>query len=155
MMNREDWNVSLDNSIKSEFAKYTLVGGLAFVADFSALAVLVSGLGLHYLLATFLAFLLGVWVNYLLSVRWVFPFRSVSHRGAEFTIFLFVGVITLLVSLGLMALLVDGAGLHYLLAKFLTAAFTLIANFVGRRLLLFTNWHTKMEGGNALETPPR
>lgn len=131
--------MATDNSIRSEFAKYILVGGLAFVADFIALAVLVDGLGVHYLPATFLAFLLGVWVNYQLSVRWVFSFRAVNHRGAEFTIFLFVGVITLAASLGLMALLVGGAGLHYLLAKCVAAAFTLIANFAGRRLLLFTN----------------
>lgn len=144
-----------DKTMSREFAKYALVGGLAFVVDFAALAVLVSGLGVHYLLATFLAFLLGVWVNYLLSVRWVFTFRAVGHKGAEFTIFLFVGVVTLAASLGLMALLVGGAGMHYLLAKCLAAAFTLIANFAGRRLLLFTNWYTKLEDRNVLETPPR
>jgi putative flippase GtrA len=143
------------HSIKTEFARYVLVGGLAFVADFSALALLVDGLGLHYLPATFLAFLLGVWINYLLSVRWVFGFRAVGHRGVEFTIFLFVGAITLLVSLGLMALLVGGAGLHYLLAKCLTAAVTLIANFAGRRMLLFTNWSARIERDNAQKPSPR
>jgi putative flippase GtrA len=143
------------HSIKSEFSKYLLVGGIAFVADFAALALLVSGLGLHYLTAAFLAFLLGVWVNYLLSVRWVFGFRAVGHKGAEFTLFLLVGVITLLGSLGLMALLVEGAGLHYLLAKCLAAAFTLITNFAGRRLLLFTNWYAKMENSDVQESPHR
>lgn len=143
------------HSIKTEFARYLLVGGLAFIADFSALALLVDGLGLHYLPATFLAFLLGVWVNYLLSVRWVFTYRAVNHKGAEFSLFLLVGVITLLGSLALMALLVEVAQLHYLLAKCLAAAFTLITNFAGRRLLLFTNWYAKMEHGDVLETPPR
>lgn len=148
-------DMAADISIKGEFAKYVVVGGVAFVADFTALALLVSGLGVHYLLATFLAFLLGVWVNYLLSVHWVFSFRSVNHRGAEFTIFAIVGVLTLAASLGLMALLVGVAGMHYLLAKCIAAAFTLIANFAGRRLLLFTNWRTKLEDGNVLENRPR
>jgi putative flippase GtrA len=142
-------------SLRGEFIKYALVGGLAFIADFLALAALVSGLGVHYLLATFLAFLLGVWVNYQLSVRWVFAYRFVSHRGAEFTLFLLVGVVTLLVSLGLMALLVGGMGLHYMLAKCVTAAFTLVANFLGRRLLLFTNWYARLDEGKPLENPPR
>lgn len=142
-------------TIKGEFARYTLVGGVAFIADFTALAALVGGLGMHYLPATFLAFLLGVWVNYQLAVHWVFAYRFVSHRGAEFTLFLLVGIVTLLVSLGLMALLVGGAGMHYLLAKCLAAAFTLMANFAGRRLLLFTNWYARLEDSNALENPPR
>lgn len=141
--------------IRDEFAKYTVVGGLAFVADFAALAVLVSGLGVHYLLATILAFLLGVWVNYQLSVQWVFPFRFFNHKGAEFTIFLLVGVVTLLGSLALMAWLVGGMGLHYMLAKCVAAAFTLVTNFIGRRMLLFTNWYAKLEDADALENPPR
>lgn len=128
-------------AIGGEFLRYALVGGLAFAVDFAALALLVSGLGMHYLLGAFFAFMLGIWVNYQLSVRWVFSFRAIGHRrGAEFTIFLIVGVVTLVISLALMAVLVDWAGMHYLWAKAVAAAFTLLANFAGRRLLLFTNW---------------
>jgi putative flippase GtrA len=134
-------------TIREEFIRYAAVGGLAFVADFVALAILVTGLGMHYLPATFLAFLLGVWVNYQLSVRWVFAFRSIGRSSVEFAIFFIVGVVTLAASLGLMALLVDGFDLHYLMAKCFAAAFTLITNFAGRRLLLFTNW-AKPEIGN-------
>jgi putative flippase GtrA len=132
-------------TIRGEFIRYAIVGGLAFAADFAALALLVGGLGMHYLLATLLAFLLGVWVNYQLSIHWVFSFRAVGHRGVEFTVFLVVGIVTLLVSLGLMALLVGWAGVHYLWAKCVAAAFTLAANFAGRRLLLFTKWRSGLE----------
>lgn len=131
-------------TIRGEFLRYALVGGLAFAADFAALALLVGGLGMHYLLGAFFAFMLGIWVNYHLSVRWVFAFRAIGHRGAEFTLFLIVGVITLAVSLALMALLVDWAGLHYLWAKVAAGAFTLLANFAGRRLLLFTDWRKRL-----------
>jgi putative flippase GtrA len=143
------------STITGEFGKYVVVGGLAFVADFAALAFFVTGLGMHYLWATLLAFLLGVWVNYQLSVRWVFSFRAIGYRGMEFTIFLVVGVVTLIASLGIMRLLVGEFGQHYLLAKSIAAAFTLIANFVGRRLLLFTDWRNKRGDSNALENPPR
>lgn len=128
-------------TIGGEFIRYALVGGLAFVADFAALALLVSGLGMHYLVGAFFAFMLGIWVNYQLSVRWVFSFRAIGHRrGAEFTLFLIVGVATLVLSLALMAVLVDWASMYYLWAKAVAAVFTLMTNFAGRRLLLFTNW---------------
>lgn len=126
-------------TMKREFIRYAGIGGLAFIADFSLLALLTFA-GLHYLSAALLAFLLGSWVNYRLSVRWVFAYRAIEARGAEFGLFLMVGVVTLGVSLGLMALLVDGLAMHVLIAKCVVTAFTLVANFAGRRALLFTRW---------------
>ncbi len=125
--------------MKSEFVRYIGVGGVAFAADFTVLAILTFA-GMHYLSAALLAFLLGSWVNYRLSVRWVFAYRAIETRGTEFGLFLMVGVITLGISLGLMALLVDGLAMHVLLAKCVVTAFTLVANFAGRRALLFTRW---------------
>jgi len=126
-------------TIKQEFVRYIGVGGVAFIADFTVLAILTM-IGLHYLPAVLLAFLLGTWVNYLLSVRWVFTYRAIETRGTELGLFLLVGVITLGISLALMALLVEGLAMHVLLAKCVVTAFTLIANFGGRRALLFTRW---------------
>jgi putative flippase GtrA len=126
-------------SMKREFVRYVGVGGVAFIADFALLATLTLA-GLHYLPAALLAFLLGTWVNYRLSVRWVFTYRAIDTRGAEFGLFLLVGIITLGVSLGLMALLVEELAMHVLLAKCVATAFTLVSNFAGRRALLFTRW---------------
>jgi putative flippase GtrA len=126
-------------SMKREFVHYIGVGGAAFIADFALLAILTL-VGLQYLAATLLAFLLGTWVNYQLSIRWVFTYRAIDTRGTEFGLFLLVGVITLGISLALMALLVEGLAMHVLLAKCVVTAFTLIANFAGRRALLFTRW---------------
>jgi putative flippase GtrA len=126
-------------TISQEFVRYIGVGGVAFIADFALLAILTS-MGLHYIPAVLLAFLLGTWVNYQLSIRWVFAYRAIDTRGTEFGLFLLVGVITLGISLALMALLVEGLAMHVLLAKCVVTAFTLIANFGGRRVLLFTRW---------------
>ena len=126
--------------IRNEFGRYIAVGGMAFLADFALLAMMTELFGVHYLAAALFAFLLGTWVNYWLSVRWVFSYRAIDTRGAEFGLFLLVGVITLGVSLGLMALLVEGMAMHVLLAKCVVTVFTLFSNFAGRRALLFTRW---------------
>jgi putative flippase GtrA len=70
----------------------------------------------------------------------VFTFRAIETRGTELGLFLLVGVITLGLSLALMALLVESLAMHVLLAKCVVTAFTLIGNFAGRRALLFTRW---------------
>ena len=125
-------------TISKEFCCYTLVGGAAFAVDFSLFAGLTNVLGMHYLFATVCAFILGTWVNYWLSVHWVFSFRAIHTRSTEFAAFLLVGVLTLGLSLLLIASLVEGMGLHVLLAKCITAACTLVANYAGRRFLLFS-----------------
>lgn len=119
--------------------RYIGVGGVAFIADFALLAVLTLA-GLHYLPAVLLAFMLGTWVNYILSIRWVFAYRAVDTRAIELGVFLMVGVITLGVSLLMMAFFIEGLSLPVLVAKCLVTGFTLAANFVGRRALLFTRW---------------
>lgn len=126
-------------AMKSEFMRYIGVGGIAFIADFALLAILTLA-GLHYLVAALMGFLLGTWVNYQLSVRWVFTYRAIGPRGTEFGLFLLVGVITLGLSLALMALLVERGAMHVLLAKCVVTSFTLVSNFAGRRALLFTRW---------------
>lgn len=125
--------------MKREFIRYIGVGGVAFIADLTLLAALTL-VGLHYLPAALIAFLLGGWVNYHLSVRWVFRHRAIDARGPEFGLFLLVGVITLGLSLALMAWLVESQGSPPLLAKCLVTAFTVVVNFGGRRALLFTRW---------------
>jgi len=125
--------------MKQEFVRYIGVGGVAFIADFALLAIL-SLAGMHYLVAATLAFMLGTWVNYRLSVRWVFVYRAIETRSTEFGLFLLVGLMTLGLSLALMALLVESLAMHVLVAKCVTTVFTLGANFAGRRALLFTRW---------------
>lgn len=126
------------STVSAEFIRYLLVGGVAFIADFGTLAILSSGLQINYLLATLLAFLVGIWVNYQLSVHWVFRYRAIRQHALEFIVFLLTGFLTLGLSLGIMALLVGKFNLYYLLAKCIATVFTLIANFSIRRALLFT-----------------
>jgi putative flippase GtrA len=133
----------------TEFGRYLVVGGVAFVADFLALWALVSLGGLHYLPAATLAFVLGVWVNYQLSIRWVFVYRAVGLTGIEFTVFLLVGLLGLAVSLGAMSLFTGWLGLHYLLSKAIATMLTLLVNFGGRKLLLFTRWNKAADAAPA------
>jgi len=130
--------------LHAEFSRYVLAGGVAFAADFGLLALLASGLDMPYLLATLFAFLFGSWVNYQISVRWVFCYRALPERRAEFILFLIVGVVNLGLSLLLMAWMVEWLHMHYLVAKCVVAGFTLFANFAGRRGLLFTRWKPRV-----------
>ena len=71
----------------TQLFRYTLVGGLAFVVDFGTLALLTERLGIHYLHAAAISFVLGLSINYGLSVFWVFDKHRLDNRFREFAIF--------------------------------------------------------------------
>ncbi len=118
--------------------RYLLVGGVAFVFDFGPLAALTELAGLHYLLSATFAFLVGLMVNYCLSIWWVFSQRKLRSKTAEFVVFALVGV----VGLGLNDLciwtLTEYLHLHYLVSKVVSTGLVLFWNFFARRFLLFT-----------------
>jgi putative flippase GtrA len=134
--------------------RYTLVGGLAFLVDYSSLFLLKEFGGLHYLWAAALAFILGVVTNYCLSVTWVFGKRAVQNRQIEFLIFALLGVLGLGMNELAMFLLTSVAGLHYLVSKLVSTAITYAWNFISRKTLLFSISSEERDAHEASATWP-
>ena len=55
-----------------EVIRFVITGGVCFLIEFAALVALRDGAGLDTLIATPIAFLISVIVNYLMCVGWVF-----------------------------------------------------------------------------------
>lgn len=120
-----------------QFARYTIVGSVALVVDFSILYILTRFAGVYYLTSAAISFMVGLAVNYALSRSWVFSRRTLSNVTLEFAVFAAIGVVGLgLNELG-MWLLASKAGVHYLLAKSMTACFVYVWNFGARKYSLF------------------
>ncbi len=128
-----------------QFLQYTLVGGTAFVVDFSGLYLLTEQAGFHYLVSATIAFFLGLVINYLLCIAWVFDVRIMSNRLHEFTLFGVIGIVGLLLNNALLYALTDWLGLYYLMSKAITAGIILIFNFSLRRRILFSARHSASE----------
>jgi putative flippase GtrA len=120
-----------------ELLGYGLASTAAFAVDVSTLEVLVKLAGWHYLPAASLAFIAGGIVAYLLSVRFVFRFRQIRSGALEFSCFVALGVVGLVVNAAMMFIAISGAGLELFAAKLLAAACTFATNFVLRRQVLF------------------
>jgi putative flippase GtrA len=120
-----------------EFARYFACSAIALAADFGLYSLgLVLGLG--YPVAAVFGFTAGLWIAYVLSIRFVFRERTLSNGLGEFTIFAAIGVFGLLLTEALLWLLVSRAGLHPLAAKLVTAGAVFITNFALRKGILFT-----------------
>lgn len=126
-------------SLFTAFCKYLLAGGMAFVVDFATLFFCRDLLGLHYLLAAALGFIVGLVAVYVASNKWVFDRRRMKEKKTlEFSIFALIGVIGLGWTMLFMWVFVDLLSIHYLLAKLVTTGLVLVWNFGARKITLYS-----------------
>ena len=117
-------------------AKYGLAAFGGFLADYGALLMLKELLGLHYLLAVPIAFMVGIAVNYLIGIWFVF------HRGnlpllKELLLFLAISLLALGITEGSMFLLTDLLKIDYRISRLISGVVTYLFNFFSRRVILY------------------
>ncbi len=146
-MTRAEWN-----GLISEFGRYVLVGGLAFVADFVTLTGfhewIIPTVPYSLYIATLLGFVVGISINYVLSVSFVF--LSVKKWGIGRTrrdqfLFLLIGVVGLVMTELGMVLGVEVLSLHYQLVKIFLTGAVLVWNYGARKVFIFNKKQAKNE----------
>jgi putative flippase GtrA len=120
-----------------QLIRYTFVGGVAFIVDFGTLYGLKEHLHIDYLAAAAVAFLLGLLVNYFISVRWVFCDRTIRNRLTEFAVFGVIGLFGLGLNELLLWIFTGILLIHYLISKLMTTFIVYFWNFFARKLILF------------------
>ena len=128
------------------FLRYVVVGGLAFLADFGML-VLIQELFLRQFawgvyIATVFGFVVGLVVNYFLSLWFVFTQRKDKGKGRSvgaFLVFAVIGLLGLLwTELG-MWIGIEVFSWNYMVVKILVTGAVLVWNYLGRKLLIFNS----------------
>jgi len=133
----------------AEVGRYLIVGGLAFLAESLTLIVvrefwlnrnlIVFGFNIDLMIATTIGFIVGLSINYALSIFFVFQnYNNVEARKLKgFIQFLVIGIIGLgLKALG-MNFMVEVLELFYILAHIMTTLIVLVWNYMGRKILIF------------------
>lgn len=125
-----------DNALLQLF-RYGFVGAIAFVVDYGTMILLREVAGLNYLLAAAISFLLGLTVNYLISISWVFNTGRHVNPKVEFIAFTLIGVIGLGLNELIMYISTDCLSIHYMLSKLISTALVFFWNFLARKVMLF------------------
>ena len=119
-----------------QFFRYIFVGGFAFLAD--AFTLWLCEKWMNYMIAAAIAFVVGLAVNYALSILFVFSESSkVKNKVKEFVVYGIIGLIGLLITEGIMYLFTDVFGLYFLISKIIAAAIVLVWNFAARKVVLY------------------
>ncbi len=120
-----------------QLVRFALVGAVGFVVNLAVYALLVRGVGIEYLLANVLAWLVAVTNNFVLNRHWTFDARSHGRAHAQAVRFLTVSLVSEAFTLLLLTLLVEGAGLDKILAQAVAVGCATPLNFVGNKLWSF------------------
>jgi putative flippase GtrA len=111
------------------FAAFVLVGGFCLAANTLLLWALTSGLGLHYLVSTVIAFASITPLGFLLNKVITFRTRR-EYARIELPRYFAAMAASFSANLGLMYLLVSVLGMWYLAASVLVAVTLVVCNFV-------------------------
>ena len=119
-----------------QLIRFALVGASGYVVNLAVFATLVPGLGADYRAGATGAFLVAVANNFVWNRRWTFAARD-GRRRRQATRFLAVSVAAFLVGLGLLHLLVAGAGMGEVPAQALAIVLATPLSFLGNKLWSF------------------
>ncbi|MGV9185673.1 GtrA family protein [Arcanobacterium canis] len=124
------------NRLLTQMSKFGIVGVLATALDFLILWGLVSLAGMNYLVGATIAYTISLVFNYVASMRYVFQRRDDLKRSYEFTIFVVLALIGLLLNNLTMWVLTGLFTVNYMISKVFATALVMVWNFASRKALL-------------------
>ena len=123
-------------ALVEQFLKFGVVGALAFVIDYGVLMLLSQVVGWDPVISSVFSFVISLVFNYVASMRFVFERREDLSRRREFTIFVVLSVIGLLINSACMwagTAAFGGSALSVTVTKVAATVIVAIWNFVSRK----------------------
>jgi len=118
-----------------QFIRYFFVGGTAAVVDLLAFSVLITYADMHYALAAFIGYMLGLAWNHFLCIIWVFESRH--DRAKELFMVFAIAVGGLLWTWLILYLLIEIANIDPVISKMVSQILVLFWNFTMRKFYVF------------------
>ncbi len=119
-----------------QLVRFGLVGGIGFIVNLAVYAFFVHVVGVDYRVAAVAAWLTAVLNNFVLNRHWTFDARDGIARFQAVR-FLIVSLVAFGVSLIILTLLVESAGLSKVPAQALAVGASTPLNFLGNKLWSF------------------
>lgn len=119
-----------------QFLKFGVVGVIAFLIDYGVLMLLSQVIGMDPVISASISFVVSVVFNYVASMHYVFTRRDDISRRREFTIFVILSAIGLVINEIIMVIGVNVLGdsaLMVTITKLVATAIVMVWNFVSRK----------------------
>ena len=124
------------DSTAIQFFRSLFVGGIATVIDMGTLAILSKVFHVNDYIAVTIGFILGLIVNYIISIIFVFTTRNIKNRWVEFAAFSVIGVIGLGITL-LIVRIFNIYNVDVMISKVFSVVIVYFWNFFARKIFLY------------------
>ena len=118
-----------------QYAKFAVVGITSLMVDYIFMVFLTenSAFGLDYFQASAFSYTISVFVNYILSMKYVFHGRDDMSKMKEAGVFFILSLIGLFLNQMVMWFMVECVGIYYALAKLLSTLCVTNYNYISRK----------------------
>lgn len=124
-----------NNTLVLQYAKFAVVGITSLMVDYVFMVFLTenSAFGLDYFQASAFSYTLSVFVNYILSMKFVFHGRDDMGKVKEASIFFVLSLVGLFLNQMMMWVAVELLSIYYVGAKLLSTLLVTNYNFISRK----------------------
>ncbi len=119
-----------------QYCKFAAVGITSLMVDYGFMVFLTENTALGYFKACAFSYTLSIFVNYILSMKFVFHGRESMSKMKEASIFFILSFIGLWLNQMIMWVAVDVFGIYYAAAKLLSTLMVTNYNFISRKKFL-------------------
>jgi len=124
-------------SILTQYYRYIIAGFIVTAFDFLIYITCTEVFHVYYLHAVCFSFVFASVLQYFISIKYVFENRSYNNAYHEFTIFILLGIVSLILYEILMFGLTDLMKIQHLISKVLVTGIMFTFNFATRKFILF------------------
>ena len=125
------------SSTPMQAIRFGFVGVVAFVVDFGTMLLLTERMHWNHFASSAVGFSLGLTLNYLLSIRWVFDNRQIESPKTEFALFTAIGVPGLAITELTLWLGTHVMQIDYRVVRLGSLVLVAVWNFALRKAILF------------------
>ena len=119
--------------------RFIISGGLATAVNLGSLFAMTHFLRIWYLISAMFAFLFAFGVSFGLQKFWTFRDHSKEGMHRQARAFFLIMILGIVINTSLLYAFVEYAGLHYLVAQFLSGIFIAFFNFAMYQKFIFHN----------------
>lgn len=125
------------SSTLMQAVRFGIVGLIAFAVDFATMLLLTEQFAWNHFASAAAGYTVGLCLNYLLSIRWVFDNRHIASPKNEFALFTAIGFSGLAVTELTLWLGTSLLGIDYRLVRLGSLVLVAVWNFALRKAILF------------------
>ncbi len=119
-----------------QFAKFGIVGVIAFCIDYGLFLLMTYVFGVNYLVASAISFTISTVFNFAASMRYVFAGKEGQTRTQQFVIFFVLSLMGLGLNQLILWISVDMLVWLAWIGKLVATAIVMVFNFITRKIFL-------------------